>query len=223
MPMTIPQYAKERHVSDKGVYKAIERHPEIKALIYKGKPNGKEVQMLSDEAMGMLDQVMRHPYQGIEDIHKDLQIFCSDELSKKDSEIAALKDQISEQKDLRIAEIEKTRETMISEVRTAVSEAVAIDYNKINASINELKEGLLTVEQSALITKENKDLKAKNTKLQKQIEEKDKEYLDLRMDFLALQRKLKETNELLEKAQNHPIINWIEFKKEKKRKKNEKS
>ena len=223
MPMTIPQYARDRHVTDKGVYKALQRHPEIKALLFIGKSNGKDAKMLSDEAMGMLDQVMRHPYQVLDDTSKELQIFHGNELSKKDSEIAALKDQISEQKDLRIAEIEKTRETMISEVRTAVSEAVAIDYDKINASINELKVGLLTVEQTALITKENKDLKAKNTKLQKQIEEKDKEYIELRHEFLSLQRKLKDTNELLEKVQNHPIINWIEFIKEKKRKKNEKS
>lgn len=219
MPMTIPQYARDRHVSDKGVYKAIERHPEIKALIYKGRPNGKEVKMLSDDAIGMLDQVMRHPYQGLEDIQKDLQIFHADELSRKDSEIAALREQISEQKDLRIAEIEKTRETMVSEVRTAVSEAVAIDYDKINDSINELKAGLLTVEQSALITKENKELKARNTRLQKQIDEIEKECRELSRDYKALQQKLKIANELLEEAQNHPIINWIEFKKRKRKNK----
>ena len=63
MPMSIPEYAKLRGVTTTGVYKALERHPEIEEHTHKGTVNGKAAKILEDEAVGLLDQVMRMPKQ----------------------------------------------------------------------------------------------------------------------------------------------------------------
>ena len=133
MPMTIPQYAKERHISDQGVYRALERHPEIRALIFIGKSNGKDAKMLPDEAMGMLDQVMRHPYQFTDDNNKDIQIFHSNEINKLNNQL--------------LKEMGDTRKEMIAAVGSAVKESMLANTQEIMSGIEDLKNNQATLEQ----------------------------------------------------------------------------
>ena len=177
MPMTIPQYAKDRHVSDKGVYKALERHPEIKELIYTGKSNGKDAKMLPDEAMGMLDQVMRHPYQVVDDTSKELQIFHNQEIEKKRDEIDQLKTQL-------VQEMGETRKEMIAAVGSAVSESVSANNEAIKTSIDELKDNQATAVKVATLQKDV-------DRLQEEVKRLEGEKQELREQIQKLEAELK--------------------------------
>ena len=214
MPMTIPQYAKERHISDQGVYRALERHPEIRALIFIGKSNGKDAKMLPDEAMGMLDQVMRHPYQFTDDNNKDIQIFHSNEINKLNNQL--------------LKEMGDTRKEMIAAVGSAVKESMLANTQEIMSGIEDLKNNQATLEQierglskirEALeeqYKSQEKALMNEINKLKKQIDEQQKKYWELYKENATLERELKSSRETLEYAQKHPLLNLLFFHRKRK-------
>lgn len=72
MPMTIPDYAKDRHISRQAVDKVLKKRPDIDAKTYMGISHGRDTKFLSDEAVGMLDQTIKMPYSNVEEVSKEL-------------------------------------------------------------------------------------------------------------------------------------------------------
>lgn len=185
MAMTIPQYAKSRHLSDKGVYKALDRHPEIKELLYIGKSNGKDAKMLSDDAIGMLDQVMRHPFQGLDDVQKDLQVYHSSELQQKDNVISGLKDKL-------IEEMGETRKEMIDAVGAAVSDSMTSNNEELKESLEKISNDNGDIKASIEGLRDNQATQYRILELQNQVEMLERENRALREQVQELKEDLRE-------------------------------
>lgn len=131
MPMSIPEYAKLRGVTTTGVYKALERHPEIEEHTHKGTVNGKAAKILEDDAVGLLDQVMRMPKQ-------DNSLITAEIAAPYQEEIDKLKERVYDAQERAYNEATKTREEALIAVRGAVKDALTASNEDIKAQFEPL-------------------------------------------------------------------------------------
>ena len=113
MPMTIPQYAADRHISRQAVYKVLEKKTEINKLTYTGKSNGKDAKFLSDEAIGMLDQSIKMPYANVEDASRELSLLYTQEENKLLKAQNLIRDKLEGVQDKLAQEVTATRRELI--------------------------------------------------------------------------------------------------------------
>ena len=170
MPMSIPEYAKLRGVTTTGVYKALERHPEIEEHTHKGTVNGKAAKILEDEAVGLLDQVMRMPKQ-------DNSLITAEIAAPYQEEIDKLKERVYDAQERAYTEATKTREESLIAVRGAVKDALTAANEDIKneirglATLEDIADMTTSLKDMAELQESNKFLREENMRLKETIQE----------------------------------------------------
>lgn len=170
MSMSIPEYAKLRGVTTTGVYKALERHPEIEEHTHKGTVNGKAAKILEDEAVGLLDQIMRMPKQ-------DNALISAEIAAPYQEEIDKLKERVYIAQETALKEATKTREEALIAVRGAVTDAMTASNEDIKneirglATLDDIAEMTTGIKDMAELQETIKSLRAENQRLQETVQE----------------------------------------------------